>query len=189
MSGTSRKKHLMQKRSAARLAAVQALYQQEQLGCSYQEVYKDFMTHRLYQSDYEDHIALDTTLFSNILLSVHSSSERIESLITDHLSPDWSYHRLEIVLRCILRAAIAEFLMDKDLPAAIIINEYMNVARGFYEGREAQFINGILDKVARQLNLCMKDEGGRTRKITNPEHIKKDYDTSGVPNWRDEGGS
>ncbi len=170
-----------QKRSAARLAAVQSVYQKEIIGSSIDSTYKDFVSHKLYQDEINEQITLDTNHLRNILLSAEANSDKIESLIAENLSEDWQCNRLENVLRCILISATAEFLMDKDLAAAIIINEYVNVTRKFYDKKESNFVNGMLDKIARSLNIRMKDE----KKDKTPDRIKKDNDKSSEPSWRD----
>jgi transcription antitermination protein NusB len=170
---------------AARLAAVQALYQMDLADRGPDSVVKEFLEHRLVvKTDQPGVLIVNRGLFEEIVRTTYEKHTQIDTFISESLPSSWSLDRLDAVLRAILRAGCGEFLMDKNLAAAVIIDEYINVARDFFSAREPGFVNGVLDHIAHVLGLKMKDEP--EAKIKD---FTKDYNTSGVPNWEDEGGS
>lgn len=169
---------------SARLAAVQALYQMEIADRGADAVVKEFLDHRLNAcASQEVDVIVNRKLFEAIVRITYDKHLQIDDFIIASLPESWSIDRLDTVLRAIMRAACGEFLMDKNLAAAVIINEYVNVTRDFYSEREPGFVNGVLDHIAHTLGLKMKDE---------PEAEIKDMaegkDTSGTTNWEGEGG-
>jgi len=170
---------------AARLAAVQALYQMELSDRGADSVVKEFLEHRLtINSDQENEMVVNRKLFAEIVHATYEKYIQIDGFIMESLPDTWKIERLDAVLRAILRAACGEFLMDKNLAAAVIIDEYVNVTRDFFSAREPGFVNGILDHVARTLDLKMNDVPA-----VDIKDFTKEYNTSGVSNWEDEGGS
>lgn len=173
---------------AARLAAVQALYQIEQIKAPPQDIIKEFLEHRLLQAPDQEHdILVDKDLFKKIVSSFEEHEEEINKLIASHLTKGWTLDRLESILLVILQSGCAEFFLARKKPASVIISEYVNVTREFYGGKEPGFVNGVLDHIARQLKMDMKGNGP-----TEPAEIEnylKEYETSGVPNWEGEGGA
>lgn len=169
---------------SARLAAVQALYQIELTERSPEAVIQEFQDHRLrVPTHQEKDLGANLNLFNEIVTTTCRRDEQVDDLIRQSLPSNWSLERLDAVLRAILRAGCGEFLMDKNLAAAVIIDEYINVAHDFFSAREPGFVNGVLDHIAHVLGLKMKDEPeARIKDFT------KDYNTSGIPNWEDEGG-
>lgn len=169
---------------AARLAAVQALYQIELAERRFESVITEFLEHRLrVNSAQENEIKVNRELFADIVRTASVEHEKVDHLISESLPQNWALGRLDAVLRAILRAGCGEFLMDKGLAAAIIIDEYINVAREFFFAREPGFVNGVLDHVAHGLGLKMKDEPEARIK-----DFRKDYETTELPTWADEGG-
>ncbi len=169
---------------AARLAAVQALYQIELADRGADSVVKEFLDYRLHVNpDQGNELIVNRELFAEIVRETSDRLEDVDKLIVESLPSNWSIGRLDAVLRATMRAGCGEFLMDKGLAAAVIIDEYINVAREFFSAREPGFVNGVLDHVAHVLGLKMKDEP--EAKIRD---FRKDYDTSELPNWEDEGG-
>jgi N utilization substance protein B len=139
-------------RSAARLAAVQALYQIEQGGGSTTEVIEQFLRHRVRDEGAEgEPVKADTTLFSAIVRGVHERAADIDRMLASVLTEGWTLERLEIVLRCMLRAGTYELLARGRMPARAAINEYVELAHAFYSGAEPGMVNGILDRLARTL--------------------------------------
>lgn len=167
----------MEKLHAARVAAVQALYQIEQSGQSAEDVIKEFLEHRI------DEVLVDSKLFQMIVKAASENIAKIDELIKASLASDWTIDRLDSVLRAILRAACAEFLQGKTKKAAIVINEYVNVTHQFFTNKEPKFVNGILDRIARSLDLEITS--AKPAKIPD---IRKDYDVSGPENMSSEGG-
>lgn len=146
-------------RTAARLAAVQALFQIEQNGDRPDSVIEQFLLHRfgttLDGSSYDDGCIpeADTRLFSTIVRDTVSAHTSLTQTISETLPATWPIERLDPVLRALLLAAIAE-ARSGDAPAAVLINEYMDVAHGFFSGDEPRLINGVLDTVFKQMNAA-----------------------------------
>lgn len=139
-------------RSAARLAVVQALYQLEMGGGPVTRVVQEFITHRLgAELEGERYAPADTAFFSDVLTGAAARLEEIDTLIADHLQSGWSLDRLDRALRQILRAGVYELIARPDVPTAVIITEYVDVAHSFHEPLEAAFVNGLLDRAARTL--------------------------------------
>ena len=144
-------------RTAARLAAVQALFQSEQAQTGAETVIEEFVRHRLGQlpgaGGLEEGRVPDAhvPLFAAIVRMATGEQERIDGLIMEVLSADWPLHRLDPVLRAVMRAGTAELLMSEGPPARVVINEYLDVAHGFFDGDEPRMANGVLDRLARQL--------------------------------------
>ncbi|MGD9810475.1 MAG: transcription antitermination factor NusB [Sphingobium sp.] len=137
-------------RSAARLAAVQALYQKEMEGTPVPVLLHEFHEHRL-GATIEDvtYKQAEVPFFDDIVAGVDARAEEIDGLIAGRLSTGWSLERLDRPMRQILRAGTYELLARADVPTASVISEYVDVAKAFYDKREAGFVNGLLDAVAK----------------------------------------
>ena len=138
-------------RSAARLAAVQALYQQEMEGTPIARLLREFHEHRL-GATIEDAQYLDAErdFFDDVVTGVDSRRSEIDEAIAGKLAEGWSLERLDRPMRAILRAGTYELLARKDVPVGSVISEYVDVAHAFYDKRESGFVNGLLDAVARE---------------------------------------
>ena len=136
-------------RSAARLAAVQALYQQEMEGTPLPRLIKEFHDHRL-GATIEDatYVEAERTFFDDVVMGVHSRRAEIDALISARLAKGWSLERLDRPMRALLRAGAYELIARPDVPVATVISEYLDVAHAFYDKREAGFVNGLLDALA-----------------------------------------
>ncbi|MDF7674698.1 transcription antitermination factor NusB [Acetobacteraceae bacterium ESL0709] len=134
-------------RTIARVAAVQALYQCEQNETGAEVVLKEFAAFRKVSSKAEfeegDIPGADLRLLEKLVRTVMANREAIDQAIEVLLPPSWPLTRLDPVLRALLRAAIAE--LQEGTPKEIIINEYLDVAHGFFSGDEPKMVNGILD--------------------------------------------
>jgi N utilization substance protein B len=141
-------------RSAARLAAVQALYQRDMEQTPLALLLTEFHHHRLGATiedvEYAD---AEVDFFDDIVSGVHARQEEIDALIAGKLAKGWSLERLDKPMRQILRAGTYELLARIDVPTASVISEYVDVAHAFYDKREAAFVNGLLDGVARQVRV------------------------------------
>ncbi len=139
-------------RSAARLAAVQALYQLEMEGTPLRVLLHEFHQHRL-GATIEDVTYADAeeSFFDDIVTGVDKRRDEIDGLITARLSKGWSLERLDKPMRQILRAGAYELLARRDVPTGTVISEYVDVAHAFYDKREAGFVNGLLDGVAKDV--------------------------------------
>lgn len=144
-------------RTGARVAAVQALFQSEQTGESAETVADQFIRHRIGAGEGaegfdEGAVPLaHVPLFEAILRAAATGAEAGDAEIRAHLSKDWTLERLDPVLRAVLRAAAAELLAGAEPPARVVINEYLDVARGFLDEDTARFANGVLDAMAHAL--------------------------------------
>ncbi len=140
------------RRKAARLAAVQALYQVDLVGTPSESVVGEFVKHRLgHEIDGDRYVDADPQLFADILRGVTARLEEVDRLLVGSLEAQWSLVRLEHIMRAILRAGAFELLAHADVHARIVISEYVDVGRAFFAGKEPGMINGVLDRVARAL--------------------------------------
>ena len=137
-------------RSAARLAAVQALYQHDMEGTATAKLLHEFHAHRL-GATIEDatYRAAEQDFFDDVVQGTLARADEIDALIAAHLSAEWSLDRLDKTLLAILRAGTYELIARADIPPASIINEYLDVAHAFYAKREKGFVNAVLDGVAK----------------------------------------
>ncbi|MFD1613384.1 transcription antitermination factor NusB [Sphingomonas tabacisoli] len=147
MTQTARSKS----RSAARLAAVQALYQQEMEKTSVPVLLHEFHHHRLGATiedvEYAD---AEVEFFDDLVKGVDARRVEIDRLIAAKLAQGWSLERLDRPMRQILRAGTYELLARVDVSVASVISEYVDVAHAFYDKRETSFVNGLLDAVAKE---------------------------------------
>lgn len=139
-------------RAAARLAAVQALYQQEMEGTALPVLLTEFHQHRLGATiedvEYAD---ADPDFFDDVVKGVDARRAEIDALIASKLSADWSFDRLDRPMRQILRAGAYELLVRRDVPTGAAISEYLDVTDAFYDRREKGFVNGLLDAIAKEV--------------------------------------
>ncbi len=137
-------------RGASRLAAVQALFQLEMSEISLRDTIEDFTKNRLGEIiDDDQYIKADPEFFTDILKGVVSYQDIIDGHIRSALSENWSLSRIESVVRAILRAAIYELMERPDVPTNVIIYEYIDVTKAFYDEVKPGFVNGVLDKISK----------------------------------------
>jgi N utilization substance protein B len=138
-------------RSAARLAAVQALYQQEMEGTPLPRLIKEFHDHRLGATieDAQYHHA-ERDFFDDIVTGVEARQSDIDRAISQRLAEGWTLERLDRPMRAILRAGAYELIARPDVPVGSVISEYVDVAHAFYDKRESGFVNGLLDAIAKE---------------------------------------
>jgi len=139
-----------QARSAARLAAVQALYQLDMEKPALARLLDEFHQHRL-GAEIEDaqYADADTAFFDDLVKGVDARREEIDCLLAERLVEGWSLTRLDRTMLQILRAGTYELLARADVPTGAVIGEYLDVAHAFFDAREAKFVNGVLDAVAK----------------------------------------
>ncbi len=139
-------------RGAARLAAVQALYQMDIGGTGVLEVVAEYEVHRLGQElDGETYLKADASWFRSIVSGVVREQTRLDPLIGSALQDDWALSRLDSTVRAILRAGTFELLDRKDVPIAVIVTEYVEIAHAFFEEDEPKLVNAVLDRIAKQV--------------------------------------
>jgi N utilization substance protein B len=137
-------------RRAARLGAVQALYQMELSGDGAESVAQEFVDHRLGREPEISGGEADEDFFRALVNGVPQHQVEIDSSIAKCLSSDWRLERVDSILRAILRAAAYELIGRRDVPAKAVIDEYVELTHAFFNGDEAKFINAALDKLARR---------------------------------------
>lgn len=156
MSAAGAPRPTLQRRAAARLAAVQALYQIEVGGGVPELVAAEFADHRLGRlleplgADL-DQPEVDRDHFRRVLLGAAADRERLDGLIAGALAPGWTLDRLGFLLRACLRAGAFELAGCPDVPIKVVINEYVELAKLFLGGEEPGFVNAVLDRIAPSL--------------------------------------
>jgi transcription antitermination protein NusB len=145
-------------RTLARVAAVQALYQSEQNGESAETVIDQFVRHRIGDLPGQTNGLEDgrvpqahVPLFALIVRVAAQQGETIDAMLADAVPPTWPLARLDPVLRALLRAGGAELWMSDGPPAKVVINEYLDVAHGFFGEDEPKLANGVLNRLAHLL--------------------------------------
>ncbi|HEV7252539.1 MAG TPA: transcription antitermination factor NusB [Mesorhizobium sp.] len=150
------------KRGAARLAAVQALYQMDVAGAGVLEVAAEYEAFRLGKElDGAIYREADAQWFRAILAGVVEEQRTIDPVIHDALSDDWPLSRLDSTLRAILRAGTWELMRRADVPVAVIVSEYVDIAKAFYVEDEPKLVNAVLDRVARRVRNEGRGSGPR----------------------------
>ena len=138
-------------RSAARLAAVQALYQQEMEGTPTARLLKEFHDHRLGATIEDDQYhEAERAFFDDLVTGVEARRAELDALIRGRLAQGWSLERLDRPMRAILRAGAYELIARADVPVGSVISEYVDVAHAFFDKRESGFVNGLLDAIAKE---------------------------------------
>ena len=140
------------KRGAARLAAVQALYQMDVTGGGLLEVAAEYESLRLGKEiDGVVYRDADAAWFRSILSGVVENQKTVDPIIRQSLTEDWPLSRLDSTLRAILRAGTFELMKREDVPVAVIVTEYVDIAKAFYTEEEPKLVNAVLDRVARRI--------------------------------------
>lgn len=137
------------KRGAARLAAVQALYQMDIGGTGLLETTAEYESFRLGREiDGNVYREADAQWFRAILAGVVENQKTIDPMLHRSLTEDWPLSRLDSTLRAILRAGVYELMERRDVPVAVIVSEYVDIAKAFYEDEEPKLVNAVLDRAA-----------------------------------------
>lgn len=156
---------IVRPRSIARTAAVQALYQMDMAGTDLNAVIEEFQHVRfaahavtgggsdaLNEIDPDEKAeGADAQFFADILRGVVRRQRDIDPLIDVQLADGWRLVRVDSILRAILRAGVFELMERSDVPARVVINEYINVAHSFFDDEEPRVVNGVLDRIARKV--------------------------------------
>ncbi len=139
-------------RSAARLGAVQALYQMDMAGTDLSELVQEFEEHRLgVELEGDQYKQADSAFFEALVTGVVRVQREIDPLLDERLATGWRLTRIDSILRAILRAAAFELQERHDVPVRVVINEYIDISRAFFEGDEPKVVNGVLDALAKHL--------------------------------------
>jgi N utilization substance protein B len=141
-----------QARAAARLAAVQALYQHEMEGTLQAQLLDEFHRHRLgMEIDEEQFADAEVAFFDDVVKGVIARRDEIDALLSSKLAQGWAIGRLDRTMLQILRAGSYELVARPDVTTGTVISEYLDVSHAFFEARETKFVNGVLDAVAKQV--------------------------------------
>jgi N utilization substance protein B len=139
------------RRHAARIAAVQATYQIDATGMPAERVRAEFVKHRISSPDAQSGYGeADPDFFSELVRGVSEARSRVDEAVEAALTKGWTAERIDRVLHAILRCGAFEILCRQDIPPKVAINEYVDVARAFFDGDEPGFVNGVLDTIARK---------------------------------------
>ena len=157
----ARKLTPMELKNAARLAAVQALYQMDLTQAPTKRVVFEFQNHRFGHEDEPGYTQADERFFEGLVNGVVAEQESVDAAITERLSERWRLSRLDRTLRAILRCGAYELLHKPEVPGATVIDQYVTLAADFYDAKQAGFVNAVLDRMA-------KDVRGAEMTPTNP---------------------
>ena len=140
------------KRGVARLAAVQALYQMDVAGTGVMETAIEYETYRLGKDiDGDQYLDADPQWFRVIISGVVGEQKQLDPMIRQRLPEEWPLSRLDATLRAILRAGLWELKNRLDVPVAVIVNEYVDIAKAFFEADEPRLVNAVLDALAKEV--------------------------------------
>jgi N utilization substance protein B len=139
------------RRGAARLAAVQALYQMDVGGSGINDVLAEFESHWIgNEVEGEQYLPAEEAFFRDIVSGVVRDQAKLDPVIDEALSKGWPLQRIEAILRAVMRAGAYELEHRRDIPARVVVSEYVDVAHAFVEGDETGMVNAVLDLIARQ---------------------------------------
>jgi N utilization substance protein B len=138
------------RRGAARLAAVQALYQMEIAGTGLNEILPQFESHWMGQEvEGAQYLPAEAAFFRDIVSGVLREQRSIDPLVDKSLAQGWPLKRVDAILRAVLRAGAYELAHRSDVPARVVVSEYVDVANAFVDGEETGMVNAVLDGIAR----------------------------------------
>ncbi|MEQ8823688.1 MAG: transcription antitermination factor NusB [Filomicrobium sp.] len=147
-------------RSAARIGAVQALYQMDLGGADVTDVIREFTTLRFPNTEADETIAgADPAFFAELLRGVVRRQRDVDPMIDQQLATGWRLVRIDSILRAILRSGAFELMERPDVPARVVINEYIDVAHAFFNDEEPKVVNGVLDRLAHRLRPAEFSDG------------------------------
>ncbi len=141
-------------RRVSRLSAVQALYQMDVSGTPHKVVIKEFLDHRFGYKGEPGMVHADEPFFEDIMAGVVAHQSGIDEAVENQLTDKWPLRRLDATLRALLRSATYEIMRRPDVPALVIINEYMAISTEFFSGKEPGIVNGVLDKIAKNVRAA-----------------------------------
>jgi len=159
--GTAREERKANKRGAARLAAVQALYQMDLAGTGLNDILAQFESHWIGQEvEGNQYLPAEAPFFRDIVGGVVREQRVLDPQIDKVLAQSWPLKRIETILRAIMRAGAYELGHRRDVPARVVVSEYVDVARAFVERDETGMVNAVLDFIARQVRADEFEQAG-----------------------------
>jgi N utilization substance protein B len=139
------------RRGAARLAAVQALYQMDIAGAGLNDVFAEFESHWLgSEVEGEKYLPAEAAFFRDVVSGVVRDQKELDPLIDQALARGWPLKRIDAIIRAVLRAGSYELQHRKDVPARVVVTEYVDVANAFVDKEETGMVNAVLDQIARR---------------------------------------
>jgi N utilization substance protein B len=150
------------RRGAARLAAVQALYQMDLASTPLHEILAQFDSHWIGREvEGETYLPAEAAHFHDVVGGVVAEQRRLDPMIDAALAKGWPLKRVETVVRAVLRAGAFELDCKRDVPARVVVSEYVDVAQAFLDDKETGMVNAVLDQLARQLRASEFDAAAR----------------------------
>ena len=139
------------RRGAARLAAVQALYQMDIAGAGINDIFAEFESHWLgSEVEGDKYLPAEAAFFKDVVAGVVRDQNKLDPVLDEALNKGWPLKRIDAILRAVLRAGAYELEHRKDVPARVVVKEYVDVANAFVDGEETGMVNAVLDQIARQ---------------------------------------
>lgn len=143
------------RRGAARLAAVQALYQMDLAGTGLNDILAEFESHWLGREvEGEQYLPAEAAFFRELVCGFVVEQRRLDPVIDEALASGWPLKRIDAILRAVLRAGTYELDQKRDIPARVIVSEYVDVANAFVDKDETGMVNAVLDQIARQIRTA-----------------------------------
>jgi N utilization substance protein B len=143
------------RRGAARLAAVQALYQMDIAATGLNDILAEFESHWIGQEvEGEQYLPAEAAFFRDVVGGVVREQRKLDPLIDDALAKTWPLKRIEAILRAVLRAGAYELDHRRDVPGRVVLSEYVDIAHAFVERDETGMVNAVLDQIARRLRTA-----------------------------------
>jgi N utilization substance protein B len=140
------------RRGAARLAAVQALYQMDLAGTGLNDILAQFESHWIGQEiEGNRYLPAEAAFFRDVVSGVVREQRKLDPLIDEALERSWPLKRIEAILRAVLRAGAYELDHRRDVPARVVLSEYVDLAHAFVDREETGMANAVLDQIARKL--------------------------------------
>jgi N utilization substance protein B len=160
MAGDQHNERKANKRGAARLAAVQALYQMDLAGTGVNEIMAEFESHWLGgEVEGAKYLPAEAAYFRDIVAGVVREQSALDPKIDAALAGGWPLKRIEAVLRAVLRAGAYELAFRNDVPGRVVTSEYVDIASAFVDKEETGMVNAVLDQLARQLRATEATPG------------------------------
>ena len=141
-------------RREARLSGVQALYQMDVAGTKSKQVIFEFLNHRFGFEGEDGMVAADETFFEALVEGVVREQAQIDAKLDAQLPAKWPLRRLDMTLRALLRAGVFELTQRPDVPALVVIDEYVAIAADFFDGKEPGMVNAVMDKIAKSVRAA-----------------------------------
>ena len=139
------------RRGAARLAAVQALYQMDIAGAGLNDIFAEFESHWLGgEVEGEKYLPAEAAFFRDVVSGVVRDQTKLDPLVDDALAKGWPLKRIDAIIRAVMRAGAYELKHRGDIPARVVVSEYVNVAAAFLDREETGMVNAVLDQLARR---------------------------------------